>query len=209
MADADGGGGCCRCCFSFILTSGLTALFMWLSLRTSNPVCSIQDFYVPALDKTANSTTNTTISFDLKLDNENKDKGIYYDALNLTLYYGPNQSHPNPIGNATFIAFYQGHKKNTHRKKSVETYGVVPWEAASNGTAVFRVDLATAVRFKIIAWKTKKHKLVVGAQVEVNSFGKKVMKKGIRLKSGAPELGCYRAPVGLFVVSSFFILGFI
>ncbi|KAA8523729.1 hypothetical protein F0562_010152 [Nyssa sinensis] len=213
MADSDGGGGgCCRCCFSFILTSGLTALFMWLSLRASNPVCSIQDFYVPALDKTGNFTTNTSIYVDLKLDNENKDKGVYYDVLNLTLYYSRNQSQPIAIGNKSFDSFYQGHKKNTRRKTLVDTYGV-PWDAAStavsNGSAVFRVDLATAVRFKIIAWKTKKHKLVVRAEVPIDGNGKKDKKKGIRLKSSAPELGCYRAPAGLLIVISIFILGFI
>ncbi|XP_057464988.1 protein NDR1-like [Actinidia eriantha] len=197
MADSGGGGGCGRCCCSFILTSGLTALFMWLSLRTSNPVCSIQDIYVPALNKSANSTDATNIYFNLKLDNENKDKGIYYDALNLTFFYAPNKS--LPIGNRTFPQFHQGHKKNTRRTGWVETRGV-PWEAILNGSAAsFRVDLATAVRFKIMAWKTKKHKLVVGADVEVNDHGQKVYKKGIRLRSGAPERGCYRARMGTLV----------
>ncbi|GKF38783.1 cysteine-rich receptor-like protein kinase, partial [Tanacetum coccineum] len=36
-----------RCCASFILTLGLASLFMWLSLRTSNPILSIQDIYIP------------------------------------------------------------------------------------------------------------------------------------------------------------------
>lgn len=204
MADSGGGGGvCCRCCFSFILTSGLTALFMWLSLRTSNPVCSIQDIYVPPLNKSENSTYYQ-IYFDLKLDNENKDKGVYYDALNLTCYYPPT-NRTSPIGSFTFPAFYQGHKKNARRKQWVPVTGV-PWAearaAAANGSAAFRVDLATAVRFKIMAWKTKKHKLLVGANVEVDEFGgKKLKKKGVRLKSG-----CYRARRGPLVVI-FSVLG--
>ncbi|CAI9260352.1 unnamed protein product [Lactuca saligna] len=158
----DNGSGCCRCCFSFILTLGLTSLFLWLSLRTSNPVCSIQDVYIPALNKTRNSTSDQSIYLDLKLDNENKDKG-----------------------------FYQGHQKKTRRKNWTDTQGV-PWDAAVNITGgrppVFRVDLATAVRFKILFWKTKRHRLILGADFEVSDRGQKVQKKGTRLKSGAPEL---------------------
>lgn len=200
MADSSGAGGCCRCCSSFILTLGFTALFMWLSLRASKPVCSIQDIYVPPLNKSDNST-NYKIYFDLKLDNENNDKGIYYDALNLTFYYPPNLT--TPIGNMTLPGFYQGHKKKARRKESVDVYGV-PWTAArkavSNGSAVFRVDLATAVRFKVMVWKTKRDKLVVGADVEVNDLGKKVKKKGVRLRSGAPERERYHARAGPLVV---------
>ncbi|KAM7492671.1 hypothetical protein LguiA_035592 [Lonicera macranthoides] len=207
MANSGTDGGCCRCCFSFILTSGLTALFMWLSLRTSNPVCSIQDFYVPALNKSSNSSsTNHTIYFDLKLDNENNDKGIYYDTFNLTISYDTSKG-LIPIGNYTVKSFRQGHKKKARRRGSVNSEEVS--RAVSNGSmAVFRVHMATKIRFRIIAWKTKKYKLAVGARVEVNENGQKVHKKGIRLKSGAPEINCYRARVMGFLVA-FSALGFL
>ncbi|CAO2835961.1 unnamed protein product [Amaranthus hypochondriacus] len=69
---------CCRCCCSFIFTSGLTALFIWLNLRAHNPVCSIENFDVFSLNKSANSSiinNNRTIHYDLKLNNKNnKDK---------------------------------------------------------------------------------------------------------------------------------------
>ncbi|XP_027062661.2 protein NDR1 [Coffea arabica] len=196
-------GGCCRCCCSFILTSGLTALFMWLSLRGSKPSCSIEDFYVPSLNATDNSTTtrsNHTLYFDLRLKNEMKDKGVGYDDLNLTFFYVQNGS--LGIANYTVPSFYQGHDKKARRKELVQTYGV-PWEAAyravSNGSTVtFRVGLTTRVRYKILFWYTKRHGLKVGANVDVNNSGKKVNKKGIRLKSGAPE--SVRCP-GLVVIS--------
>ncbi|KAK1360768.1 hypothetical protein POM88_045242 [Heracleum sosnowskyi] len=86
---------CCNFCCTFIFTSGLTALFLWLSLRPSNPTCSIQHFDVPALNKT--------------------------------------------------------------------------------------------VRFKIMGFKTKRHRIMVWAQVDVNESGQKAKKKGIKFKSGAPE----------------------
>ncbi|XP_074348826.1 protein NDR1-like [Apium graveolens] len=186
---------CCNFCCTFIFTSGLTALFLWLSLRASNPTCSIQRFDVPALNKTANSTSNHTIYFDLKLDNQNKDKGIYYDTLNLTFSYGVNKS--QPIGNFTVHSFYQGHRKSTHRKTLVDLYNV-SFEAVS--VSKFRVDLETAVRFKIMGFKTKRHKIVVWAQVDVNESGQKANKKGIKLKSGAPEFQRYRERGLLFLV---------
>ncbi|KAL8506137.1 hypothetical protein ACS0TY_017122 [Phlomoides rotata] len=203
----DGGGACCRCCSSFIFTSGLTALFMWLSLRTSAPTCSIQDFYVPALNKTDNSTTarnNHTIAFDLKLKNEMKDKGVNYANINMTFFYYQNESR-SLVGNYTVPSFYQGHGKKARRKNLVEVTGVT-WDAAfgaiSNGSTVkFRVHLTTRVKFKIMFWYTKRRSLVVGGDVEVEGSGKKKGKKGIKLKSGVPDLGnswVRRGAVALF-----------
>lgn len=194
----DGEGGCCGCggrCCRFIITCGVSALFLWLALRTSKPTCSIQDFYVPILNKSDHSIgtrSNNSIFFDLKLDNGMKEKGVYYDNISLTFFYGPNTSFP--IANYTVPGFYQGHGKQARRKSVVEAHGQ-PWDAAfknvSNGTvSIFRVGLSTKLRFKIIFWHTKRHNLVVGANVEVNNSGKKVSKKGIKLKSGSPEHGC-------------------
>jgi len=188
---------CCRCCCSFIFTSCLTALFLWLSLRTSSPTCSIEQFDASALNKTANSTTknNHTLHYDLKLKNTNKDMGVYYDALNLTFYYASK-----PIGNATYPAFYQGHHKFTDRIGSFDATRGLNWENATtavsaNGSAVFRVELATAVRYKIIFWKTKRHRLVVAADLRVNDQGslvKRKKNKGITLSSGAARIkGCF------------------
>lgn len=64
----------------------------------------------------------------------------------------------------------------------------MPLKAVSNQTTVFWVDLASAVRFKIALWKTKRHKLEVGSSVNINDLGKKVNRKGIKLKSGSSEL---------------------
>lgn len=208
------GTGCFRCCFSFILTLGLTSLFMWLSLRTSNPVLSIQDIYIPTLNKTlTNSPTITTnisssIYIDIKLDNENKDKGIYYDQLNITLRYFTNDSKTNdklsiPISNYTISGFHQGHNKHTRRKSWVETNGTV-LDNDGNGFVVFRVDLSTKVRFKILFWKTKRHRLVVGADFVVNDKGKKERHKGTRLKSGVPEFISGKCLI--LVVFSLFVL---
>ncbi|KAF5195290.1 Ndr1-like, partial [Thalictrum thalictroides] len=178
-------GGCCRCCTGFIFTLGLTALFLWLSLRPDKPTLSIEEFYIPALNKTLNDTSNTTISFDFKLRNNNKDKGVYYDDLNLTFYYTHNLG--LPVANFTIPGFRQGFKKSAHRIQTVPTVGL-PWDEArrevSNGTgAVFRVDLKTRVRYRIIGVKTKRHTIKIGANLTVKDMGALVKHKdkGVKL----------------------------
>lgn len=200
------GGGCSRCCCSFIITSGFTALFMWLSLRTSKPTCSIEKFYVPALnatDSSAAARSNHTIYFDLKLANGMKDKGVHYANISFSFFYH-NASSTVPIANYTVREFYQGHKKSTHRRDLVAVTGV-PWaaaqEAVSNGTARFKVRLATRVKFKILFWYTQRHGMEVNGEIPVDSTGNKVNKKNVKLKSGAPDLTL--APL---LILSFFII---
>ncbi|XP_030542811.1 protein NDR1-like [Rhodamnia argentea] len=198
---------CCRCCCGFIFTAGLSSLFMWLTLRASKPSCSIYQFYLPALNRSAGTPTNTTIFMDVKLSNGNNDKGIYYDAVNLTVYYYGDANRTKWL--RTIPGFKQGHQKTAKKNASVETFGV-NWTdvVAKNESAVFRVDLATAVRFKIIFWKTKRHKLRVGANVTLNPEGAKMAKKGIKLKSGVGKNtgGCCFWQMGISVVAVAIIL---
>ncbi|KAF7140355.1 hypothetical protein RHSIM_Rhsim06G0028800 [Rhododendron simsii] len=96
--------------------------------------------------------------FDLKLDNYSSGNGIYY-------YQSPNLTTP-----VAYPGFYRGHPKNTYRNDPVEERG----PNAVDGGGGLRVDLATAVRFKI-TWgrKTNKKKKnsVAGADVEYARSG--------------------------------------
>lgn len=104
-----------------------------------------------------------------------KDKGVGYDDVRLSFYYGANTS--VPIGNYTVPSFYQGHGKDADKLGNVTTHGV-PWDAAlravSNGSkAVFRMGLDTRVRYKIVFWYTKRHNFIVAnTTVEVSNSGK-------------------------------------
>jgi hypothetical protein len=202
MADRESGG-CCRCCFSFIITLGLTSLFLWLSLRADDPKCTIKHFYLPALNRTLNDSKNSTLIFELKLDNGNKDKGIYYDDINLTFYDNPNMSLSRPMGNFIIPGFRQGQNKKAKRIQTLEVNTTLATERVfPNGSAFFRVDMATALRFRIMFWKTKRHKLILWTSVEVDSEGaipKDHQKKGFRLNSGPPEHGGGGAQMGLLV----------
>ncbi|KAL9232377.1 hypothetical protein vseg_007496 [Gypsophila vaccaria] len=175
-----GAQGCCSC--SCLLSTTISAIFIWLAFRILSPTCSIEEFDVFTLQKPAN---NNTIHYDLKLKNRNFNKGIYYDALNLTFYYKPSiQSFL--IGNVTIEPFYQGYGKSTHRVGDFDPKGV-KLENVDSGT-IFSVELATKVRYKSPLWKTKRHNLVVEADLKVNGQGSLIKgkgNKGIKLSSTA------------------------
>lgn len=194
-----GGGNCCSCCLSFIFTAGLTSLFLWLSLRANTPKCSIQNFYVPALNKTLNSRLNTTLNFMVRFDNPNKDQGIYYDDVHVTI----SNTNNTTISNYTVPKFYQGHKKKAKKWAQVLPLNnqTVLRAVLPNGSAVFRLDLKTRVRFKVLFWKTKRHGIEVGADVEVNSEGAKAQKKGIKMKkSDSSSLSRSSLPICVLMI---------
>ncbi|KAK9673977.1 hypothetical protein RND81_12G202900 [Saponaria officinalis] len=184
----------CGCLISTIIAAIVIGLAFWI-LR---PKCTIEDFDIFTLH---GSNQSTVIHYDIMLKNRNFNKGIYYDTLNLTFYYKPN-SHDNSflIGNDTISPFYQGYRKSTHRVGGVEAKGVKSENAAlPNGKAVFRVELATEVRYKSPLWKSKRHSLALGADLKVDSRGSLIKGKdkgkeyGIVLVSAAGRsMGCFK-----------------
>ncbi|KAJ4976434.1 hypothetical protein NE237_001540 [Protea cynaroides] len=133
-----------------------------------------------------------------RIENTNNEKGVYYDALNVTLYYAPN-----PI--------LSGYKKKAIKHATFQD-PKIPWGAAMktvslNKTVGFRVDLATEVRYKIFRWKTGRHKIRVHGDVSVDKQGKKTHKKPIKLKSAAPNSSGHRTCFYGFMVFLFVLLG--
>ncbi|TKY48978.1 NDR1 protein [Spatholobus suberectus] len=203
---------CCGRCFTFVVTIGLTALFLWLSLRVDEPRCYLESIYVPALNKSLNSGPNNTLFFVLRLVNNNKDKGIKYDDVSVSFGVFVVANATRALGNATVPRFYQGHEKKAHKGGSLLAAGNVT--AAVDGRVVYRVDFATEVKYKILFWYTKRDRLWGGANVEINDSGTKAYRKPVRLggnspvviESGAPKLrGRYRALVSFCVAA--FLLG--
>ncbi|KAJ8565180.1 hypothetical protein K7X08_007756 [Anisodus acutangulus] len=193
----------CAChCVKLIVSLGVTALILWLSLRTTKPKCSIRDVYVRGLDKSVNSDNNVTrrdknISFQLNVKNEMKEKGVRYDDITLNFYYGTNTSYP--IGNFTFDGFKQGKDKEAFKSGMIETSNM-PWDdaikAVSNRSkAVFRVDVSSRIKYKITFWYTKKHDYFVENKVEIDDTG----------KSSAQQLHCCFGVFGL----TLFVLSFL
>ena len=176
---------------------------MWLSLRTSSPDCLLGKFYIP-LNQTSNLTT---LEFELRLKNTNKDKGVYYDPINVTFFDNPNRSHF--IGNFIIPKFYQGHKKKATKKNISNIDQKVVFQAIPvnrSTTTFFRVDLATSVRYKILMFKTKRDTIRVGLNFEVNGTVIKVNPKDLKLKSNANKIRSYYGQMGVFLVN-FLVLG--
>ncbi|KAL2541201.1 Adenine phosphoribosyltransferase [Abeliophyllum distichum] len=88
-----------------------------------------------------------------------------------------------------------GHKKTTHRRDIVSTYGV-NWDdafaAVLNGSkVVFRVDSAEKVKSKRLFSYSRMKSLFVGGDVEIDGFDNRFRQKTIKLKSrggGKPKL---------------------
>ncbi|GLU23568.1 hypothetical protein SLE2022_395610 [Rubroshorea leprosula] len=143
----------CKGCFCLIIILGASALSIWLGLGADNPICSVDYFYLPALNRTLNSTTNSTLYFNLKLENPNNGKGINYNdvKVNVTVFdaVGNGSQSSYLLGDTTIQRFYQGYEKTAKKpghvdyNMTVASQGVIP-----DATAVFRIDLVTAVRFK-------------------------------------------------------------
>ncbi|XP_026437215.1 protein NDR1-like [Papaver somniferum] len=197
--------GCLCCGIGVIVVVGLFVLFSWLiTAQIHSPKCSIEKFYVPALDKAYSSnknaaTSNTTISFDLRFKNQNGvGSGVYYDALNISLYYYEKSNSGGdlkrlPIGNVSIPGFYQA--KVDHRLETVQTFGV-PWEEArvalsNRSTTMFRLDLASSIRLKIpirYVMTTDREKLNLGVNVSVNDQGMKTVPGSLRLTSASSHI---------------------
>ncbi|KAK7401903.1 hypothetical protein VNO78_13755 [Psophocarpus tetragonolobus] len=205
---------CCSRCITFLITIGFMALFLWLSLRVNEPKCYLDSIYVPALNKTLNSThKNTTILFALKLANGNKDKGIRYDDVQLSFKVFVSMNDTRPLGNATVQNFYQGHqKKATKRGNFTAAFGNLT--AAVAQKVWYRVDYNTTAKYKILFWYTKRHRLWGGANVEMNDSGLKVYAKPIKLggnnplviESVAPNLLPHYRALLTFVIAAFLFL---
>ncbi|KAI3924330.1 hypothetical protein MKW98_032531 [Papaver atlanticum] len=189
----------CACyivCFCILLwfTIGFGLFFSWLWFRTFLPSISIEKFEVPALNKTSYGASNIidpTITFDLRLKNENLNEGVHYDAVNVTLYYyHANISTYSPIGNISLPGFYQGHYKKAHRAVSISSYGV-PWDIArfevlNGSTTTFRVYVDTRIKFKYMLfffWSVngKHYRIGAGDNILVNDQGIKSVKRGLKL----------------------------
>ncbi|KAG8369838.1 hypothetical protein BUALT_Bualt14G0055300 [Buddleja alternifolia] len=187
----------CCCLTPFVILGLLIYIF-----TNIDPSCSIQNFYVPAINKlfinsSSSIASDSIVFFDLELENYDY-KSVHYGAVNLTFSYGANSS--MPIGEYTMVGFNQGKGKKAYRRDVAVVTGDAPWEAAamtavsSGSTAVFKVHLDTELDFRNLFWYSNKKRFAVGGMVKVDDTGKKVEKKPILLRSGAsfdgpPKLG--------------------
>ncbi|XP_019056088.1 PREDICTED: protein NDR1-like [Nelumbo nucifera] len=172
--------GFCFWILQVIIVLSLASVVVWLSLRPKCPTYTIVDAYIPALDvKSATShensetSRNNSLFFSLEIRNPNKGIGIYYDEINLSVYYGDAV-----IGLSSVFSFYQGHRKTARREvrlnADLQFLRDVSRAVSSQGSVDLRVGLAAAIRFKIFSSKTKHQNMELQANLQVGSDGKLV-----------------------------------
>ncbi|KAI3727494.1 hypothetical protein L6452_16110 [Arctium lappa] len=238
MAQADDvGDACCdvvfeECCpklppkLQLFLTCMVTPLLivlvvmLVLYVNPKNPEFSVEKFYVSAFNKTSSNATTNTISFDIKLRNQNKAIGLYYDdPVNLTFSFIPRETNNQIIWKYSVPKFYQGNAQSRRLRDViqpleapeisvfnetvvVEHASVLPSGAITTGLEpllYFKVDFVTKVRFKLIG-KHHAKELVVSADVPIGAnTGEKYAKRGIQA-SAASGIGWGAAKVAAMVV---------
>ncbi|KAF6136228.1 hypothetical protein GIB67_001637 [Kingdonia uniflora] len=77
--------------------------------------------------------------------------------------------------------FYQGYKKTAHKRALSVDWKTAKEVVLNETVVVFRVDLVTAVRYKVVFWKSGHHKMSVGGNVSVDDQGNQSTKKGVKL----------------------------
>ncbi|WOG90228.1 hypothetical protein DCAR_0209471 [Daucus carota subsp. sativus] len=179
-------------CLTLLSMFCLIPPWIWVSVRMVDQSLinfSIQDFYLTETESTNGSGFNqSVIFFKLKIANDNEQRGIYYDNLNLTFSYYTSESDIVPVGYYTIPGFRQGIQSETDRRDFVEiskNVSVLSLLPSVSSDIDFRVDLATAVRFRyfIMGFQSKRLQVMAWCKVEVDRItGKKANKKAIRLK---------------------------
>lgn len=166
--------------------SGLVVLSAWLASLPKKPTSTISALSVPITGLQNGSSvasggnSNDTISYVLKIENPNKDSGIYYDDIAVTLSVGDDK-----VGENIIAAFYQGKGKTKTVDNRVNADPKVMRDHAgefSLARAELRVTLLTRIQYKTWGKKSKHHDLNMQGGVPIGSDGKiQGKKKKIKL----------------------------
>ncbi|RZS16773.1 hypothetical protein BHM03_00048812 [Ensete ventricosum] len=186
-----GSHGLCRFCLLFLLTILFLALLFYLTYRPIKP-----RYYLTAFSLLLNSSSSASgagavvASFELAVKNRNKELGVYHDDLGLSLSLSRFNS--SPSATAVVPGFYQGHQRTASKAGffSPSSSSKGPWAAVANSSAVLRIAVETAVRYKAVAWRSRRHRVSLAAEVAIDREGKKTVEDRIRFHSGAPRVCC-------------------
>ncbi|XP_065045929.1 protein NDR1-like [Musa acuminata AAA Group] len=191
-----GSHGLCRFCLIFLLTIVFLVLLFYLTYRPIKP-----RYYLTAFSLLLNSSSSSSApgagavvaSFELAIKNRNKELGVYHDDLGLSLSLPPFNS--SSSATAVVPGFYQGHQRTASKAgffnlSSSSSSSKRPWAAVANGSAVLRIAVESAVRYKAVAWRSQRHRVSLAAEVAIDGEGKKTAEDRIRFHSCAPRVYC-------------------
>ncbi|KAB8784159.1 hypothetical protein FH972_026687 [Carpinus fangiana] len=173
----------CLWILQVVIVNGFSSVVIWLLLTPKSPIYVITDVYIPTLDgrnSTFHHAGNISVLLNLQFSNPNKKMGIFYNNINITLYY----RHAVIGSHHSLPAFYQGFKNTTvyqvlvtahHRHLRRHRKGV------KHATTGLRVCLENVVKYKILGHTTKHHQIYKEAYVPVGSDGRISGEKKIKL----------------------------
>ncbi|XP_030456998.2 NDR1/HIN1-like protein 2 [Syzygium oleosum] len=164
----------CSIFLSLLLILGIITFILWLSLRPHRPRFHIHDFSVPGLSQ-ENGFENAQIAFNVTLRNSNQHIAIYYDAMDGSVFYRDQK-----IGSKSLLATLDQEPKTTTTVADVLSGATLTvtsqhWmEFLSDraaGSVTFRLDLTSAIRFKVSTWTSKTHRMHASCPVAVGADG--------------------------------------
>ncbi|XP_073281435.1 NDR1/HIN1-like protein 3 [Primulina huaijiensis] len=164
----------CTIVLALLFLVGIISFILWLSLRPHRPRVHIEEFSIPELAQDS-GFQNMQIIYNVTARNANQNIGVYYDSMQLTVYY-QDQS----IGGSLVLSsFYQEPKNTTIVAGTLSgatlTVTSERWQqfmaARAQGQVAFRLDVVSVIRFKISSWDSKHHKMHVDCPVGVGPDG--------------------------------------
>lgn len=161
----------CTIFLSLLFIIGIISFILWLSLRPHRPRFHMHDFSIPIA-----GFENAHVNFNVTARNPNQGIGIYYDAMQVALFYDEQS-----IGSTSLLnPFYQEPKNTTVLAGDLITGSTLTvtnqmWQQImanlAQGTAVFRLELTSTFRFKISSWDSRHHRMHANCPVGVGTDG--------------------------------------
>lgn len=147
-------------------------LIIWLVLRPHKMSYSIENSSIHDYNLTNNNHLNANFKFTLRAYNPNKRVSIYYDYIEVKLFFN---SQPIAFNNIV-EPFYQPHRNVTHLNVSlpvndVAIYGDIARDfktQRSGGEVEVEMKIKAKIRFKVGAWKSGHRKLKILCTPRVN-----------------------------------------
>ncbi|KAF8035771.1 hypothetical protein BT93_C1713 [Corymbia citriodora subsp. variegata] len=164
----------CSIFLSLLLIFGIITFIMWLSLRPHRPRIFIHDFSVPGLSQ-ENGFENAEIAFNVTLRNSNQHIGIFYDAMDGSVFYKDqkigsrslfSETHQDPKTTTIVSGAFSGATLTVTSQHWMEFLA-----DRAAGSVTFRLDLASAIRFKVSTWTSRTHRMHASCPVAVGANG--------------------------------------
>ncbi|KZV39156.1 hypothetical protein F511_12301 [Dorcoceras hygrometricum] len=164
----------CTIVLALLFLVGIISFILWLSLRPHRPRFHVEDFSIPALTQ-GSGLENAQIIYNVTARNSNQNIGVYYDSVQVTVYYQDQSIGGSPV----LSSFYQEPKNTTivagtlsgdTLKLTNERWQQIMADRAG-GQVVFRIDVVSVIRFKISSWDSKHHKMHADCPVGVGPDG--------------------------------------